>query len=294
MKKKILITALCAALILAGCDPPQPGSLQEGYQAKSDKPQAWIDSPLNESRLPLADVEIVFHITDAEEVVMGELSINDQVMAALPNPDPADKLVTFKYLWKPAASGWYVLGARAQNGDGTWGPMAESEVFINQPTPTTFVEITPTLPLAITKSPTETTTPTLTPTETQTPTPTTAPGFSDVSITPDLVYYGFCSPDEVLVSVKAVDPAGITAVVLFYRLGDENGNKTAWLSSAMDPQSGGQYTKAVDMNTLTEQTGVDETFETFTLELQMVIQNTLGGMTSSPVYSDVTVQYCRR
>ena len=294
MKKNFLLTMLCAALVMAGCNPPQPESPQDGYIGKRDKPRAWIDAPLNESRLPLADYEIVFHITDAEEVVTGELSINDQVMASLPNPDPADKLVTLKYLWEPAAPGEYVVGARAQNAEGTWGPMSESLVFISEATATPLIEQAPTLAPIITIEATEILTPIPTPTETVTPTLTPAPGFSSFNITPDLVYYGFCSPDEVLVSVKAVDTAGITAVVLFYRLRDENGQTTAWLNSAMDPQSGGQYTKSVNMNTLAEQTGVDETLKTFTLQVQMVIQNSLGQMTSSTIYSDVTVQYCRR
>ena len=288
MKKQILMMTLCAGLVLAGCTQPQP--TQVGDMGKTNKPQAWIDAPLDESRLPLADYEIVFHITDAEEVMAGELRINDQVMAALPNPDPADKLVTLKYLWEPLTPGRYVLSVRAQNGAGTWGPLAESVVLIGEPTAAPGVEPTPTLAPTITLAPTETNTATAAPTETLAPTA----GFTDINITPDLVYYGYCSPDEVLVSAKAVDPAGITAVVLFYRLRDANGTASAWLNSAMDPQGGDQYAKTVNMNTLTDQTGLDQTLGTFTLEVQMVIQNTLGGMTSSPVLGNVTVEYCRR
>jgi len=294
MKKTILLTALCVALVLAGCNRPQPGSLQEGYLGKRDKPQAWIDAPLNESRLPLADIEIVFHITDAEQVVTGELSINDQVMAALPNPDPADKLVTLKYLWEPAAPGQYLLQARAQNGAGTWGPVTESVVFISEAAATPLIEQAPTLAPVITIAPTEILTTTLAPTETVTPTLAPTAGFTNINITPDLAYYGVCSPDEVQVSVMAVDPDGITAVVLFYRLRDENGTTSAWLNSAMDPEGGGQYAKSVNMNTLAAQTGFDESFGTFTLEVQLVIQNSLGETTNSPVYGDVTVEYCRR
>lgn len=211
---------------------------------------------------------------------MGELRINDQVVASMPNPDPADKLVTLTYLWDPAAPGRHVLGARAQNSEGAWGPLAESLVYITEPTGTPPAESTPTL----TMTPTETLTPTLAPTA----------GFSGISITPDVVYYGVCSPDEVLVSANATDPAGITAVVLFYRLRDDNGNASDWLNSAMNPQGGSTYAKTVNMNTLAEETGFGESFGTFTLEVQLVIQNSLGEMTGSPVYGDVVVEYCRR
>lgn len=290
MKKKTLFTTLCVALVLAGCNLPQPQTSQDAYLGLGGEPQAWIDAPLNESRLPLTPHEIVFHFTDSQQVMAGELIINDQVMASLPNPAPADKLVTLKYLWVPAAPGRYVLRVRAQNGEGAWGPVTESVVFISEATATSLVELTPTLTPTITLTPTETLTPTLTPTKTVAPTP----GFTNFNIAPDLVYYGYCSPYEVLVSVEAIDPAWITAVVLFYRLRDENGNKSEWFNSAMDPQSGARYAKTVNMNILAEQTGFGQSFGKFRLEVQVVIQNSLGQTTRSPVYGDVVVEYCRR
>jgi hypothetical protein len=96
------------------------------------------------------------------------------------------------------------------------------------------------------------------------------------------------------VTAAASDPVGITAVVLFYRLRDENGNVSAWFNSAMDPQGGGGYAETVNMNTLAEETGFGESFGTFTLEVQLVIQNSLGEMTGSPIYAEVVVEYCRR
>jgi hypothetical protein len=294
MKKRILFTTLCVALVLAGCNPSQPQSTQVGYLAPMGEPQAWIDAPLNESRLPLAPYQVVFHITDSQKVMKGELLINDQVVFTTPNPDPANKLFTIKYMWDPGAPGRYVLGVRAQNGEGTWGPVTESVVFISEATATPLVELTPTLAPTIMMSPTETVTPTLTPTETVTPTLAPTPGFANLNIEPDLVYYGYCSPFEALVSAEASDPAGITAVVVFYRLKDENGNTTEWLNSAMDPQGGARYTKSVNMNILASQTGFDQSFGTFKLEVQLVIQNSLGQMTRSPVFGDVVVEYCRR
>lgn len=294
MKKKILFAMMCATILLTGCSPPQSPSPQDAYLGLAGEPQAWIDAPLNESRLPLARYEIVFHITDSQQVMMGELSINDQVMASLPNPDPADKLVTLKYLWDPAAPGRYVLRVRAQNGEGAWGPLSESVVFIGETTVTPMSLLTPTFTLMPTETVTPTLTPTLTPTETVTPTLAPTPGFANLNIEPDLVYYGYCSPFEALVSAEASDPAGITAVVVFYRLKDGNGNTSEWLNSAMDPQGGARYTKSVNMNILASQTGFDQSFGTYTLEVQLVIQNSLGQMTRSPVFGDVVVEYCRR
>jgi len=83
-------------------------------------------------------------------------------------------------------------------------------------------------------------------------------------------------------------------MVLFYRLSEENGNKSTWFRSAMDPQEWVGYAETVNVNTLAEGTGFGVSFGTFTLGVQLVIQNSLGGMTSSPVYGDVVVEYCRR
>ena len=371
MKKIILFTALCAALLLAGCNPSQPQSMFVGYLAPMGEPQAWIDAPLNESRLPLAPYQVVFHITDSQKVMMGQLLINNQVVFTTPNPEPANKLFTIKYMWDPGAPGRYVLGVRAQNGEGAWGPVTESVVFIIEETPTGVTS--PGLVSDVTYTPSATLMPTimLTPTfstplvhvdmdtncrvgpgqiydiasslligETgivvgryqdgdywvinnpngrgecwiwgyyatlegpldnlpyyqapSTPTPTPAPSFSNVSIGPDLVYYGYCSPYEVQVSVEARDQAGITAVVLYYRLKDENGNKTAWFNKAMNNLGGANYSGTVDVDKLAEETGFEESFGTFRLEIQMVIQNSLEGSTSSPVYGNVVVEYCRR
>jgi hypothetical protein len=168
--------------------------------------------------------------------------------------------------------------------------MTESVVFITEPTGTPDVGFTPTLTLTISETPSAT----LTPTATVTPTPQSTAGFANINISPNLVYYGYCTPYEVIISVEATDPAGITAVVVFYRLKDENGNTTEWFSSAMIPQGGAIYAQTVNVDTLAAETGFEESFGTLTLEVQLVIQNSLGQMTNSPVYGDVIVEYCRR
>jgi hypothetical protein len=222
--------------------------------------------------------------------MMGELRINDRVVASMNNPDPADKLVTLKYLWDPAAPGRYVLGARAQNNEGAWGPLTESLVNITEPTATPPAGATPTL----TMTPTEIFAPSPTPTETLTPTVVPTAGFANISITPDLVYYGVCSPDEVQVSAEATAPGGGSPRWCSFT---GSGIKTGMSqdgSTAPGTPRGGRYAKTVNMNTLAEQTGFGESFGTFTLEVQLVIQNSLGETTRSPVYGDVVVEYCRR
>jgi hypothetical protein len=62
----------------------------------------------------------------------------------------------------------------------------------------------------------------------------------------------------------------------------------------MDRQGGSLYADTINMNSLAEGTGFGASFGTFTLEVQLVIQNSLGETTRSPVYGEVVVEYCRR
>ncbi|MBN2677205.1 MAG: hypothetical protein JXR32_03960 [Anaerolineaceae bacterium] len=278
MNKNTLFISLFLILILASCNLPQPKSPGEAYLIANSEPQAWIDAPLNESHLPLAPYEVVYHITDQEGVALGELSINDQVVASLPNPNPSKKLGTLKFLWDPAAPDRYLLSVRCQNTNGVWGPAAESVVFIGEKTTTPNPILTPTMLL----------TPTYTPTIAPTSTPYA--GFSNFSAAPSSVFYGNCTPNQVSVNVQAVDPAGITTVVLFYRLRGENGNATEWLNVAMNPQGADQFNKTVDIKYLARQTGFTQ--QKGILEIQLVIQNTQTEMTRSQVYADVAVHPC--
>ncbi len=70
--------------MLSACNYPQ-ARVQPQVDAS---PHAWIDAPLDGSTLPLAeDYEVVFHIANLGGVVEGEVSINDQVLASIPNPN---------------------------------------------------------------------------------------------------------------------------------------------------------------------------------------------------------------
>ncbi|MBI9049193.1 MAG: hypothetical protein JEZ00_07230 [Anaerolineaceae bacterium] len=272
MKIISVFLILLSLLLLAGCNMPDNDNPGTAYLSGDSSPQAWIDAPLNESYLSLAPYTIVYHISDQVSVAVGELSINGRVVASLPNPNPSKKLATLKVLWDPPAPGEYLLSVRAQGADGAWGSEAQSVVYIGDGS------ATPTL--------LETPTPTPTPTPTLTPTPEIATGFSNFSASPGAVHYGNCSPNQVSVSAIAVDPAGITTVVLFYRMRDNNGQVTEWSNTNMNPGSNDQYSKTINLNSF------DSPHTSGTLDIQLVIQNKNSDLLRSEVYSQVGITGC--
>ena len=136
MKKYIVLTFILIVMLLSGCGPSGQEETDQAYIVGDSQPQAWIDAPLNESYLPLDPYEIVFHISGQEGIAQGELSINNQVVESLPNSDSSKKLATLKYLWNPTEPGTYLLSVRAQDIAGSWGPEAQSVVYIDEETAT--------------------------------------------------------------------------------------------------------------------------------------------------------------
>lgn len=136
MNKYIVLMFTLFLLLFSGCNPTGQEESDQAYIVGDSQPQAWIDAPLNESYLPLDPYEIVYHISDQESIATGELSINDQVVESLSNPDSSKKLATLKYLWTPTEPGTYLLSVRAQGTDGTWGTEAQSVVYIGEVTDT--------------------------------------------------------------------------------------------------------------------------------------------------------------
>ena len=90
MKKYSNIIIIFCIFLCTGCNVPKAVQYIDISLPENTGPQAWVDAPLDNTTLPLAPYEIVFHITDQQEVTQGELSINNQVVASLPNPQ-ADK-----------------------------------------------------------------------------------------------------------------------------------------------------------------------------------------------------------
>ena len=96
----ILIGFLTLSLI--GCTATKP--LEKVERVVVSSPTAWMDGPLDGMTIPLKLYDVVFHIADPAGVIQGELSINNQVVASLPNPDVKNSPVTLHYNWDSACS----------------------------------------------------------------------------------------------------------------------------------------------------------------------------------------------
>jgi hypothetical protein len=253
-------------------------------------PQAWIDAPQHDSQHLVAPMEIVLHAADPGGVAMIELSVNGEILSRRAPEDTAAPLVTFRVLWDPSEAGLYHLSAQAQSHGGAWGALTSSDVTLIWPE------------VLVTSSPVVTTAPlTPTPTATLAITPTSTPpaqaSIEVVRISTDVVAYEGgpgCAPMEVSILVRATDPVGVTAVVLFYRLSNkESGETTDYFSGAMVPQGGDLYSITVNpAEDIINQVGFPGSGEAW-LQYQAVLQNAQGDTsTRTPLLSDITVLGC--
>lgn len=267
--------ALILAALVAACGGATVG------------PQAWIDAPQHESTHPVRPMEIVLHAGDPGGVAMIELSINGEVLSRRPPDDTGAALVTFRVMWDPSEAGLYHLSARAQSHSGLWSALTTHDVTLVHPerlaTPG--------------PSPTATPTPTLTPAITASPTLLAQASIEVVRISTDRVAYEGgpgCAPMQVTILVRATDPAGVTAVVLFYRLRNmASGETTEFFSGAMAPQGSDLYSLAVNpAEDIISHVGFPGSGEAW-LQYQAVLQNALGETTTrTPLLSDITVVGC--
>ncbi len=225
MINKLIPVLLAGSLLLAGCN------LQLVARGTS---QAWIDAPLDGMTLPLGPYTIVFHASAPLGVKLMEVRINGQVLASLPNPDPAQGLVHLEQAWQPQAPGRYVIRVRAQDTAGTWTDPDEVSVLIESSTETP----TPTAGLS----------PSPTPTPTRTPTPTaTVSIFGALRVSTNVFYRADQLPRTVSFTIQANDPAGIKIVEIYFRLSDpQTGTTTPWKNESMAPQGGGWYSYTLD------------------------------------------------
>ncbi len=273
IRRSLLLLPFLA--LSAGCIRPVAQEPVRALLLGTPGLHAWIDAPLNGMHLPLAPYEVVFHVTDDTGVVAGELAVNGQVLASLPNPDPSQKLATLRLVWSPAEPGEYTLFARGQNSAGAWGESV--------PVIVTVGDVTPTL------SPTPTPS---TATPTPTPTPTLAAGFSPPTLSSTGFYYGAasCDPMQVTLRVRVTDPRGVKVVVFFERLKDKaGGDTTAWSDGeSMNPLAGGEFQFTLDGNDIGPSAGFPEAYVLY----QFVAQLQDGSNLRSPVYSDLTLGRC--
>lgn len=158
--KKILL--LLASLLLAACGgnamPAATSPAAAPVSPASQSPQAWIDSPLNGTTLPLGEVEIVSHAASSSGITRVELSVNGAVLRADSNPKPGETLSLARQTWLPAAGGTYQVSVRAQNAQGEWSAPASVTITILE-APTAAPTSTPPPTALPTREPTRTPTP---------------------------------------------------------------------------------------------------------------------------------------
>jgi hypothetical protein len=117
--------ALAMSVLLAACGAPGRG------------PMAWLDQPLDGSRLPLAPVTILAHAADADGVASFEFFIDQDPLATA--PAGGGRLGQATVGWTPADPGTYTVRARAIDSAGNAGSEATSVVTIGrlfEPSPT--------------------------------------------------------------------------------------------------------------------------------------------------------------
>ena len=283
---------LCALVlfVLAGCNYP--------LASPAGTPEAWIDSPLNGVSLPLGPVKVVWHAAALGGVALVEFGVNGSPVEVVPPSAAGGAFVMGEQGWVPAAAGTYVLHVRAQGQNGAWGAVRTAQVIVlgeqppepgPSPTSTTTPENTPTS--------TATATATATLAVTTTPTPAAQASIERIRISTDRVSYeggGGCAPMEVSIVVRAVDPAGIEAVVLFYRIRNkDSGEATEFFSRAMNSQGGDLFSIAINpAEDIISHVGFPGSGEAW-LQYQAVLQNVRGEtITRTTTLSDITVVGC--
>ena len=276
MIRKIVFLLAALGLLLSGCNLPQ---------GQAGAAQAWIDAPLDGMILPLAPYTIVFHASAPLGVTQMEVSLNGQVLADLPNPDPAQGLVSLSQPWQPAQPGSYVIAVRAQDQAGNWTTPDSVTVVVQPATPT--------------PTPTPTASATISPTPTSLPTATPGPVFSALRVSTNVFYRitppvpGKISPPDtrlhsVTFTVKVDDPAGIRIAELYFCLKDpQSGSTTPWHNAAMSDQGNGIYSYTLNSQ---DPALTPSAPKTMTLEYQFIVTHPDLSLVRGPVFADITLQ----
>ncbi len=172
-------TLAVALLAFTGVGAALAQSVQTG--------DAWIDSPLPGSVLPLGPVAVIAHTADSTGIVTGRLDVNGVTVATVEPSNLWGTLADLRFEWVPTDPGFYELAVYGQARNGTWTPPGLTRVEIvgsgpasttttsttRPPTTTTTRPTTTTLPTTTTVPPTTTLPPTTTTTTTIATTTTT-------------------------------------------------------------------------------------------------------------------------
>ena len=121
MKRWMYSLLMVLITLMTACGPNSPSS----------GPQSWIDTPLDNSILPMGTVQVISHAADPGGLSQMELSVNGVVVGASPSSNTSDNLVTFNQTWSPSGPGNYTLQVRARNNGGVWGGYASEQVTVS-------------------------------------------------------------------------------------------------------------------------------------------------------------------
>jgi len=113
---------LVAAVVLLG-------GLLGSCAARGAGPQAWIDTPLDNTVLPLGPVTIIAHASAEGGVAAMEFTIDDQPYRSV--AADGGRLVWREVEWNPPGFGTYRIGVRGIGADGAAGSLVSSLVTIS-------------------------------------------------------------------------------------------------------------------------------------------------------------------
>jgi hypothetical protein len=197
------VPAVAAAMVLALLLAVPGASAQWTASA------AWIDAPLNGSKLPVAPMTVTAHATDLAGVVGMELFVDGiRVASASVGPDP---VVEAQLPWSPSAPGGHFLVVQGIGANGERSSSGFTFVFVGNPAASPSPTVTPS------PSPTPSPTPSPasippsrgpTPSATPTPVPDTTPPHAAISADPDPAH----TTDVINLSVVADDAGGIAEI----------------------------------------------------------------------------------
>jgi hypothetical protein len=153
---------------------------------------------------------------------------------------------------------------------------------------------TPTGASAPTNTPTATPTPTFTPTPAPTSTsPVSVPQISDIAASSDKFYYqaSTCSPNSLILQLKASDINGVSAVAVYYRLTDPfTMLNTDWYFQAMANTSGNNWSIAIYPDNAIPDAA---DYISATFEYYFKATNTQNVSATSATYNDITLFQCQ-
>jgi hypothetical protein len=229
-----LIPVILTASLLAACAPKAAATKTASTSETDAGPRVSFASPEPGASVPFGPVQLLMLSEDPRGTSQAEVTVNGATVAAVPSPDTTRTSVIIEYLWQPDAPGKYVLQARAQNNNGTWGAYASLELTVGEAAaaaetpapdlvPTDTVEepkVAETDVIATQEEPEATVTPEIMATDTR-----SGISLEWVFTTLKMYKYGSaCEPQQnsVIVSVSGLDKNAIGGVMLFFQPVDAN------------------------------------------------------------------------